>query len=364
MPLLAVARELVARGHEVLFIGTRQGIEARLVPEAGFSIEWIEIGGVQRVGLSRSLRTLAQLPFSTARSWRLLRKHNAAAVFSLGGYAAAPVVAAAMLRATPVVLMEPNAIPGLVNKLGARWVYRALLGLAETASYFPAGRSEVTGVPVRDAFFHLPPRAPGDILTVLITGGSRGSRRLNNAFRESWPLFQQAKAPVRFLHQAGREDHESLARGFAQTGLAGEVLAFIADMPAAFAQADLIVGRSGAGAVAELTAAGKPSVLVPFPFAADNHQQRNAEALERASAARMLLDAELTGARLFEEIMRFVNDRGLLQTMSAAARTLARPGAARRAAEVLELASRNPLKRVDRRGESRKNTNNIVQKCF
>jgi UDP-N-acetylglucosamine--N-acetylmuramyl-(pentapeptide) pyrophosphoryl-undecaprenol N-acetylglucosamine transferase len=364
MPLLAVARELARRGHQVLFIGTHQGLEARLVPEAGFSIEWIEIGGMQRVGWRRALRTALQLPPGIARCWRILQRTGARVVFSLGGYVAGPVVSAAMLRGIPVVLMEPNAIPGLVNRAGARMVYRALLGLPDAAAFFPPGRSEVTGVPVRDEFFALPPKAPAAELAVLITGGSRGSRTLNRAFRESWPLFRAAGAPLRFLHQSGEDEAEPLSRDFLSSGLQGEVRAFISDMPAAFAASDLVVGRSGAGAVAELAAAGKASLLVPFPFAADNHQQKNAEAMVRAGAARMALDAEMNGHRLFQEVMSFVNDRAALQRMNHAAGALARPGAARRAAEVLELAAQNPRKRVDSGAESRKNTNNIVQKCF
>lgn len=364
MPLLAVARELARRGRDVLFIGTPQGLEARLVPDAGFPIEWIEIGGLQRVGWRRALRTALQLPAGISRCWRILQRTGAKAVFSLGGYVAGPVVSAAMLRGLPVVLMEPNAIPGMVNRAASRFVYRALLGLPDAASFFPAGRSEVTGVPVRDEFFSLQPKLPAPELSVLITGGSRGSRTLNRAFRESWPLFRAANAPVRFLHQSGQDEAGVLARDFAATGLAGEVQPFIRDMPAAFAGADLIVGRSGAGAVAELTAAGKASLLVPFPFAADNHQQKNAEALVRAGAARMVLDADLTGARLFDEVMCFVNDRSRVERLALAAKALGRPGAARRAADVLELAAQNPRKRVDSRTESRKNTNNIVQKCF
>lgn len=364
MPLLAVARELARRGHEVSFIGTHQGLEARLVPAAGFPIEWIEIGGMQRVGWRRALRTALQLPPSIAACWRILGRTRARAVFSLGGYVAGPVVGAAMLRGVPVVLMEPNAVPGLVNRAGARLVYRALLGLPDAAAFFPPGRSEVTGVPVRDEFFALPPKPPAQELAVLITGGSRGSRTLNRAFRESWPLFRAAGAPVRFLHQAGKDEAESLVHDFAASGLPGEVRAFIHDMPAAFAASDLVVGRSGAGAVAELAAAGKASLLAPFPFAADNHQQKNAETMVRAGAARMALDAAMNGQRLFQEVMSFVNDRTALEDMGRAARTLAKPAAARRAAEVLELAAENPRKQVDSETESRKNTNNIVHKCF
>lgn len=350
MPLLAVARELKSRGHEVRFIGTRQGFEGRIVPDSGFPIDWIEIGGLQRVGLAKSLKAAAQLPVSLWRSAQLLSGFAPAAVFSLGGYVAAPVVAAAAWKRIPVVAMEPNAIPGMVTRRFARWTAKALTAFPETSRYFPEGRSEVTGVPVREQFFELPAKAPGAVLTVLITGGSRGSRTLNNAFRESWSLFKEAQMPVRFLHQCGREGHQELSAQFAATGLDGEVTPFIADMPSAFAQADLIIGRSGAGAVAEIAAAGKASILVPFPFAADNHQQKNAEALVNAGAARMVLDRDMNGRQLFEQVSAFIKDRDSLTNLGLAARRLAKPGAAARAAEVLELVGRGARNRVDSTG--------------
>ena len=336
VPSLAVGKELLARGHRVVFAGSRTGLEARLAPAAGFPIEWVATGAWQRVSWATKLQTLWRIPVGFWQSWRLLGRHGAAAVFSLGGYVAAPVVAAAILRGVPVVAMEPNAMPGMVNRLTARWVRRALLGFAEGLRWFPAGRAEVTGVPVRGEFFALPAKPAGDELTVLITGGSRGSRTLNEAFAASWTLFQQEGMKVRFRHQSGVDAQAGLERAFAASGLSGAVDAFIADMPAAFAEADLVVCRSGANAVAELAAAGKPSILVPFPFAADDHQRKNAEALVAAGAAHLVEDREMTGERLFEEVMRLARDRPELERMGAAARRMAKPDAAARAAAVLE----------------------------
>jgi UDP-N-acetylglucosamine--N-acetylmuramyl-(pentapeptide) pyrophosphoryl-undecaprenol N-acetylglucosamine transferase len=175
---------------------------------------------------------------------------------------------------------------------------------------------------------------------LLVTGGSQGSRTLNRAARESWTLFRQAAFPLRFILQTGKPEFETLQREFAQMSLAGEVQPFFDDMPAAFAEADLIVCRAGAGAVAELAAAGKPAVLVPFPFAADDHQLRNAEAFERAGAARLVPDREFTGARLFELVQALATDPEAIETMSEAARRLAHPQAAQRAAEILEEVAR------------------------
>jgi UDP-N-acetylglucosamine--N-acetylmuramyl-(pentapeptide) pyrophosphoryl-undecaprenol N-acetylglucosamine transferase len=335
IPLLAVARELRDRGQEVFFIGTGHGLETRLVPAEGFPLEQIEIGGLKRVGWRQMLATCWQLPASTWRSRRLLRSRDTAAVFSMGGYVAGPPVMAALTGRIPVVVMEPNAMPGFTNRKIARFVERALISFAETAAYFPPGRTEVTGLPVREEFFRLPIKPRAECLTVLVTGGSQGSRTLNQAVRASWPLFKEARFPMRFLHQTGRATHEELNAEFAGTGLAGEVVPFIPDMPGAFAQADLIVCRAGAGAVAELAAAGKPSVLVPFPFAADDHQRRNAEAFEREGAARLVADKEMTGERLFQLVRDLAAEPGKLESMGAAARKLGHPGAAQRAAQIL-----------------------------
>jgi len=341
MPALAVARELERRGHCPVFVGTRGGFEAKLVPAAGFPIEWIEIGGLKGVGAVRVMRTLVTLPLSVWRALRILARRRPAAVFSMGGYVAGPVVIAAVLRRVPIVAMEPNAVPGFTNRHVARFVRRALVTFPETARFFPEGRSEMIGVPVRRAFFELPPKRHEERLSILITGGSRGSRTLNNAAQQSWRLFRDAGLDVRITHQTGAvAPHEEIAHDFAQSGLEGKVIPFIHDMPAAFAEADLIVCRSGAGALAELAAAGKPAILVPFPFATDDHQLHNAEAFEHAGAARLVLDKEMTGARLVREVSELASDRSLIDQMAANARTLAHPGAAERAADVLEEIAR------------------------
>jgi len=338
MPLLAVARELQADGHQSVFIGTRTGFEARLVPPAGFHLEFIEIGGLNRVGVMRKVRSLVQLPFSVLRSRRLLDKHQPSAVFSLGGYAAGPVVLAALWKKSPLVVMEPNAMPGLTNRKIGRFVRRALLSFPSAAGYFPPGKSEITGLPVRREFFNIAPKQRDDKLTILITGGSQGSRTLNEAARGSWSYFRENHVPVRFIHQTGTAAHAALAQKFVENAMEGEIAPFIDDMPAAFARADLIICRSGAGAVAELAAAGKPSILVPFPAAADQHQLHNAEAFQKAGAALLVLDHQMDGGRLFEEVEKLRMRPELLQRMGERARTFAHPDAARRAATVLEEA--------------------------
>jgi UDP-N-acetylglucosamine--N-acetylmuramyl-(pentapeptide) pyrophosphoryl-undecaprenol N-acetylglucosamine transferase len=338
IPALAVARELRRRGHEVFFVGTDRGMEAKLVPAEGFELKKIEIGGLNRVGVKQQIATLFQLPLTTLHCRQFVR--SASAVFSMGGYVAGPPVAAALLRRTPVVVMEPNAVPGFTNRIIGRFVARALISFPETANFFPPGRTEITGLPVREEFFALPPKPRGDVLHILITGGSQGSRTLNNAARQSWPLFRAAGMPVRIVHQTGKAGFEELRAAFAESHLEGDVVPFVTEMPAAFAAADLVVCRSGAGAVSELAAAGKPSILVPFPFAADDHQTRNAEAMSRAGAARLIRDADMTGEKLAAIVTELARTNGTLQAMSNSARQFARPGAARRAAEILEEVAR------------------------
>src|SRR5579863_8427145 len=246
LPALAVARELRARGHQVRFVGVERGMEAKLVPAEYFPIDWIEIGGLNRVGMRQTLATLGELPFSVWQAARILDRTAPAAVFSMGGYVAGPVLLAAVWKRIPIVIMEPNAIPGFTHRHLARFVSRALLGFAEAGRWFPEGRWEVTGVPIREEFFAIPAKPRGSVVTVLITGGSQGSRTLNRAVEESWPLWD--RGAVRLLHQTGASAFDDIAPRFRAAAVDGEITAFLTDMPRAFAEADLVVGRSGMGA--------------------------------------------------------------------------------------------------------------------
>jgi UDP-N-acetylglucosamine--N-acetylmuramyl-(pentapeptide) pyrophosphoryl-undecaprenol N-acetylglucosamine transferase len=339
IPALAVARELRARGHMVRFIGTRRGMEANLVPAENFPIDWIEIGGLNSVGLRQTLTTLAELPWSVWQAARMLDRVKPAAIFSMGGFVAGPVLLAALWKRVPIVMMEPNAIPGVTHRKLGRFAARALVSFAETERWFPKGRAEIAGRPVSDEFFDIKPKPRAPVLTILIVGGSQGSQALNRAVEESWPLWE---LPVRLIHQTGASSHDELAGRFSKSKIPGEIKPFIDDMPRAFAEADLIVSRAG-GTVSEIAAAGKPSILVPLPTASDQHQLRNAEAFDKAGAARLMVQSEFTGAKLVEEVTRLASQPGLLEKMGAAARSLARPGAAQRAADVLESLAVSPL---------------------
>ena len=335
IPLIAVARELQRAGHEPLFVGTDRGVEARLVPAAGFRLEKIRVGGLKNLGILTKLMSLWRLAAETFGQWRMFSVWKPAAVFSMGGYVAGPPVLAALARGVPVILMEPNAVPGVTNRWIAGRVKRALLNFEETRRFFPAARTEMTGVPVREEFFNVPAKQDSAEFTLLITGGSLGSRTLNEAARASWPLFREAGLNIRFRLQTGAAMEKDLTLEFAESGLSGEVTAFITDMPAAFSEADLVISRSGAGTVSELAAAGRPAVLVPFPFSADDHQTSNARERERAGAAIVFVDREWTGEKLFATVRTLMDDRAKLHSMAEAARKFTRPGAARRAAEIV-----------------------------
>ena len=340
VPAIAVAQELRRRGHKVIFSGTKKGLESRLVPAAGFSIEWIEIGGLKGLGLGALPRLAVNLPRAVLISLRVLRREKVAAVFSMGGFVAGPVVLAAAAIGVPLVVMEPNAMPGLTNRRMAKLAYRALLMFEEAGQFFKPGRWEVSGLPVREAFLRIKSRRPGKPLTVLVTGGSRGSRTLNNAAKECWKLAREAGMRVRWIHQSGVDTFKEMSEAFAAEKADGCLEAFFDDMVKVFDEADLIICRSGASTVSELAAAGKASILVPYPFAADNHQLKNAEAMVRQGAAVLVLDKEMTGARMLQEIRALSADSRVIEAMAAAARKMAKPEALTKAVTVLEQAAK------------------------
>ncbi len=345
LPGLAVARELRRRGHSAVFVGTVNGVETRLVPPAGFALRLLEVGALKQVTWARRLRTLWELPASFVQAAAILRQAEASAVFSMGGYSSGPVNLMAWAADIPLVVMEPNAIPGFAHRQIGPLVTRALLAFESAGRYFPPGRSEVTGIPIRQEFFDLPPKRHQPAFTVLITGGSQGSTRLNHAVIGSLSHFAGAGllSAIIFLHQAGTKDYNPVLAGYREFGVQAEVTPFLDDMPSAFARADVIICRAGASAVAEVAAAGRAAILAPFPFAADQHQLRNAQAMAAAGAALVIEDHELTGQRLFAELRGLLESPSRLEAMEQAARRLARPGAAQRAADVIEEVARHVL---------------------
>ena len=334
IPALAIADELKANsGAEVLFIGTPRGLESRLVPAAGYALRMIEVGQLKNVSLATRARTLLDLPLSLMRCRRLLREFRPDAVVGVGGYASGPAMGAAILLRIPTLAFEPNAYPGLANRLVGKWVKAAAVNFAQAAKYFR--NAQVTGIPVREEFFRLRPRPADAPPHLLVFGGSQGARALNTAMPKIAASLLEAVPGLTILHQAGARHAESTLAAYEASGAPLErwqVHAFLDDMPRRFEAADLVLARSGASTVAELAAAGKPSLLIPFPQAADDHQRKNAEALVEASAARMMLEKELTPEGLREALIRMIGDRAGLERMGEQARAMAHPDATRRIA--------------------------------
>lgn len=337
IPALAIADELRALyGAEMLFVGTPRGLESKLVPRAGYPLELIQVGQLKNVSLLTRLRTLVDLPLSVLRCYELLRRFRPDAVVGVGGYASGPAMGAAVIAGTPTLAFEPNAFPGLANRLVGKRVSAAAVNFAPAAKFFH--NAEITGIPVRKEFFALPPRPAGAPPHLLVFGGSQGARALNALMpRIAAPLLA-AVPGLTILHQAGARHAETTLAAYQQSGAdpaRWQVAAFLDDMGARFAEADLVLARSGASTVAELAAAGKPSLLIPFPQAADDHQRKNAEVLASAGAAEMLIEAETSPEILAARLIALLGDPGHLQAMSATARTLAHPDAGERIARMV-----------------------------
>ncbi len=341
IPGLAVARELRRSGVEhVVFVGTERGIEARLVPSAGFELRLIHIQGLNRVSLRRKFQALAALPQAVRDCLAILRESRAEAVFGLGGYASGPMLLAALLRRLPIVAFEPNANSGMANRLLARWITCAAIAFEETRNDFPCTR--LTGVPVRPEFFNLPATAPHQPLRILAFGGSQGARALNRVLPATATLWRQQGLGVSLIHQTGGHDYNDVRAAYDQAGLREvQVQAFIEDMPEAMGWADLVICRSGGSTLAELAAAGRPSVLIPFPGAADDHQMRNARAFAALGSAEIMPQKDLSAEKLAALVRDLTVAPGRLCDMAGAARRFARPQAAAAMAALLCRAARH-----------------------
>src|SRR5579883_1454702 len=295
IPALAIAQQLKKEyAAEVLFMGTPRGMENRLVPAAGFELRLVQVGALKNVSLATRLRTALDLPL-------------------------------AILRGVRTIAFEPNVVPGFANRVVARWVSAAAVHFQQTCRYFPNCR--VTGVPVRAAFFSIASRPAGSQPTLLVFGGSQGAKAINEAMIASLAGLREKVPNLRIIHQTGERDYDRVRAAYEQAGNTAEVFKFIDDMPGMFAQADLLVCRSGASTVGEITAAGKPAIFVPFPRAADDHQNVNARALEHAGAAIVIEESKLEGAYLVDTIAALIGDARRLERMSGAARSLAHPKA-------------------------------------
>lgn len=344
-PLVAVAHALKRLAPELrpIFVGTSRGMETRFVPEQGFELELLEVLPMRGGGLGGLLRGAARAAALLPESRELIRRHRPLGVFSVGGYAAGPVSLAARLMGLPVALLEPNSVPGLANLLIAPFVERAYTAFERAERHFAPSVVRSLGVPLRDGFEPVAYDVSG-VPHVLVLGGSQGAKSLNETVPEA---LSRLEKPVRVTHQCGRAHLESVQARYDALGVDfAEVTPFIDDMPRALASAHLVVSRSGAGAVSEIVSVGRPSLLVPYPFASGDHQRFNAEALEKGGAAVCIVSSEATAERMQAELTRLLTDPTLLVRMAASARKIGRPAASEHIArDFLELVEALPRPR-------------------
>ena len=336
-PGIAVAKEILKRdaASEILFVGTARGLENKIVPENGFELALINSAGLKNVGLLGKLKGLFVLPKSFLEARAIVKSFQPEAVVGAGGYVSGPVLLTASLIGVPTLIMESNALPGFTNRRLAPFVTKAALTFDEALPYF-GEKGIVTGNPVRREFFEIEPKQRGEKINLLIFGGSQGARTINNAMVEA--LKDLPHSELNITHQTGEADCKTIQESYYRAGWgdAANVKPYISNMVDEFAKSDLIICRAGATSCAEIAAAGRAALLVPLPTAADDHQRKNAEALERAGAARMILQKDLSGEKLASEIKELVNASDRISAMESAAKKLAKADAAEATVDLIE----------------------------
>ncbi|HYR86199.1 MAG TPA: undecaprenyldiphospho-muramoylpentapeptide beta-N-acetylglucosaminyltransferase [Terriglobia bacterium] len=338
-PGIAVAREIQRRDSrsEILFVGAEQGIEARIVPKEGFPLRTLPLGGIKGVGMVRRIKNLLAMVGGLFKAQGILRDFKPDVVIGVGGYASFPMLSAAIMSGYPRVIMEQNAIPGLANRVLGRWVDFAAVSDPRTQSHF-GKRAVMTGNPVRPEFKAIPPKDHVLPYTILVFGGSQGAQSINKAVIEALDDLQDWKDRLRFVHQTGERQVDDVKRAYAGKGFQADVRAFFNDFHQQYAAADLIVSRSGATTVAEIKASGRAAILIPFPFAADDHQTKNARAMADEKAAVLVPNAELSGKRLASVIRELTADPARLKEIESNARRIAILDAEQRIVNLVETA--------------------------
>jgi UDP-N-acetylglucosamine--N-acetylmuramyl-(pentapeptide) pyrophosphoryl-undecaprenol N-acetylglucosamine transferase len=337
IPALAVAREWMSRGkeREVVLVGTQRGIEMKLVPEAGLPLETLRVAGLKGKGGATLAKNLAMLGPGLADAFGVVRRHKPAVAFGVGGYAAGPMLLATWLSDVPNVIFEANAEPGFTNKVLARISRRIATGY-EGAAHFWGAKAVVTGCPVRPEFFLIAPGKPEKPFRLLITGGSQGALPINRAFVDAMDRIAARKSELLIVHQTGERDYNAVRTAYARREINAEVVPFLKNMAERFAWADVIVCRAGAITTAEVAAAGRAAIFIPFGRATDSHQLRNAQEMTRAGAGRVIPEPELTAERLTREIFSLLDQPQEIEKQASAARGLARPYAVRDIVNLIE----------------------------
>ncbi len=342
-PAIAVAKEIMKRdsGGEVLFVGTARGLETRIVKENGFQLSLINSAGLKNVGIAGKMKGLAVLPKSFLEARQIIRQFRPHVVVGGGGYVSGPVLMMAAIMGVPTLVMDSNALPGFTNRQLARFVDKAALTFDVSLPYF-GKKGVVIGNPVRHEFFAIEPKQRTGNFHVLIFGGSQGARAINNAMTDALEHLVPFADRLTITHQTGESDFERIRSAYAGSAFANaDVRPFISDIFNEFGEADLIISRAGATTCAELAAAGKASIMVPLPTAADDHQRKNAEALESNGAAKMILQKDVTGELLASEISKLIDAPREITEMESAAKAIGREDAAEKAVDLIEELKRN-----------------------
>ena len=340
-PAIAIAEEWLSRGkeREVVLVGTQRGIEMKLVPAAGLPLETIRVAGLKGKGGTTLARNLAMLGTGLTDAFAVLKRQKPVVAFGVGGYAAGPMLLATWLRGIPNVIFEPNAEPGLTNKLLARLARRIATGYRVSAQGWGA-KAVVTGCPVRPEFFAIQPRKPEKPFRLLVTGGSQGALPINRTFMEAAELLAKRKTEMQIVHQSGERDYNNVRAAYARHEMHVEVAPFLGNMAERFAWADVIVCRAGAITAAEVAAAGRAAIFIPFGKATDSHQLRNAQEMTSAGAGRLIAEPELSVERLTKEIFSLLDQPEDIEALSTKARSLAHPDAVREIVGLIEEAGR------------------------
>jgi UDP-N-acetylglucosamine--N-acetylmuramyl-(pentapeptide) pyrophosphoryl-undecaprenol N-acetylglucosamine transferase len=331
-PGIAIAEEIIKRSRDnrVLFVGTERGIEKRVVPGLGYDLSTIDVAGIKGKGLTDTFSAMVKLPRSFLQSGRIIRPFDPDLVLGVGGYASGPAVLTAHLLGINTAIAEQNAFPGVTNRILGHFVDKVFITFPESADRFPRGKSLYTGNPIRAAFLSEPAR-PAETdreFNLLVFGGSQGARAINQAVLGALDGLGEIREVLHIIHQTGAQELEAVSSAYRNRGFDAEVHTFIMDMPRVYGQANLLICRAGATSIAEMTASGRASVLIPYPYAANDHQTKNAEVLVRAGAAEMLPEAELTGEKLAGIILALYKDPVRIGRMETCSRQLARREAA------------------------------------
>ncbi len=344
-PGVAVAEELLERepDAELLFVGTARGIEARVVPELGWNIELIKVSGLKTVGALGAVRGALRIPGSLWQSRKILKRFRPDAVIGVGGYASGPVVLAAKLMGIKTAILEQNSIPGLTNRILGKFARKIFLSFGHSQSFFSAKKSVLVGNPIRKQILgslQSDAKATSDDLRLFIFGGSQGAKAVNEMCCQALILLAEEGLHPSIVHQTGTAFLDATVATYKEAGIEADCRAFISDMAEEYRAADLIVARSGATTIAELGIVGKPAILVPYPFAANNHQVLNAEEMVNAGAALMLeQEGPEDGKRMAESIGGLLRDAGKRKNMSDAMQALGRPDAAEQIVEFIASSS-------------------------